>query len=70
MTNEDQTKILNAGFTIIYRDYNKLRIRARHKSEPSWHNLRGGFETKQQLNVVAKGFLKNPFIIELIQKKP
>lgn len=68
MTAKDQLKLLDAGFTIIRADYERLKIKSKTKERPEWHFLEGasptGFGTKAGLRSRMDHLLTSPLIVE------
>ena len=64
MTQNDQMKLLNAGYTLIRRDYVRMAIKQKTTHRFDWHNLVDGFTTKKALNDRASELLIDKKIIE------
>lgn len=68
MTAKDQLKLLAAGFTIIRADPYNLKVKAKTKERPEWHNLYGAssctFTTKTGLRGYMDGLLNNSLTVE------
>jgi len=64
MTQNDQMKLLNAGYTLIRRDYLRMAIKQKTTHRFDWHDLASGFSTKKALNDKACDLLMNKKIIE------
>lgn len=63
MTQADQLKVLNAGFTIIRADLFRMAIKIK-KSGFDWRILEKGFASKAALERRMKELLKDPQTIE------
>lgn len=63
MTQSDQLKVLNAGFTIIRADLFRMAIKTK-KSGFDWRILEKGFPSKAALERRMKELLKDPQTIE------
>lgn len=63
MTQSDQIKIINAGFTIIRADLFRMAIKTK-KGSFEWRTLEKGFPSKAALERRMKELLTDPKTIE------
>lgn len=69
MNAKDQAKIIDAGFTIIRKEFstdNKMphRIKAKTKEKREWHTLENKFPSKAALERRFDELLNYPFTVE------
>lgn len=64
MTQKDQLKVINAGFTIIRADYFRMQIKYKNCMRTEWKALEKDFKTKIALETRMKELLEEPNIIE------
>ncbi len=64
MTQRDQMKLLEAGYTLIRRNYTKMAITQKTTHRWDWHVRESGFTTKKHLNEQADSLLMDPMVIE------
>ena len=64
MTQRDQKKLLEAGYTLIRRNYVKMAITQKTTHRWDWHFLEGDFKTKKALNDWADILLLDHKFIE------
>lgn len=64
MTQRDQKKLLEAGYTLIRRNYVKMAITQKTTHRWDWHFLEGDFKTKKALNDRADVLLIDDKFIE------
>lgn len=64
MTQRDQKKLLEAGYTLIRRNYTKMAITQKTTHRWDWHFRETGFTTKKHLNEVAESLLSDDKFIE------
>lgn len=64
MTQKDQQKVLNKGFTIIRADYFRMSIKYKNVCCHEWKTLEKGFKTKAALESKMKALLEDPTYIE------
>jgi len=64
MTQSDQIKVINAGFTIIRADEHNLLIKMRNKDHLRWVVLHNGFKSKAALKRKMDELLKLNLVIE------
>jgi len=64
MTQRDQKKLLEAGYTLIRRNYTKMAITQKTTHRWDWHVRESGFTTKKALNDWADSLLIEPKFIE------
>ena len=64
MTQRDQLKIMNEGFTIIRADLFRLLIKFKTKYNQDWRVLEKDFKTKKAVLDKMEELLKSPIHIE------
>jgi hypothetical protein len=64
MTQRDQKKLLDAGYTLIRRNYTKMAITQKTTHRWDWHVRESHFTTKKDLNERADILLMNTKFIE------
>lgn len=64
MTATDQHKIINKGFKVIRREYNRMLIKIKIESSHGWSNLESGFPSKAALDRRMKEMLADPMTVE------
>lgn len=64
MTQKDQVKVINAGFTIIRADLFRLLIKFKTKYNQDWRVLEKDFKTKKAVLEKMEELLKSPIHIE------
>lgn len=64
MTQRDQKKLLEAGYTLIRRNYTKMAISQKTTYRWDWHFREIGFTTKKALNERADSLLMDDKFIE------
>lgn len=63
MTQSDQIKVINAGFTIIRADMFRMSIKSKG-GDFEWRTFEKGFASKAAIQRRMKELLSNPKIIE------
>ena len=64
MTQKDQQKVLNKGFTIIRADFFRMSIKYKNVCTSEWKTLEKGFKTKTALESKMRALLEAPTYIE------
>lgn len=64
MTQKDQIKVINAGFTIIRADYFRMSIKFKSNLSTEWKTGEKGFKTKKELEERMKQLLEHSHFIE------